>query len=553
MPPITLIYIFMTALFASLIMVPFLHRWGMERSVVDSPDERKLHQHAVPRLGGISICMAFLFSILVYVDLVRELRGIMAGALIVFVTGLVDDLYGISSRRKFFGEICAVLTTMMVGHLYIWTLGDLFGAGEIVLPIWIGLPFTLLAVIGVINAFNLIDGLDGLAGGVSVISLVAFSILAFQAGFNQVVLLSAALLGALLGFLKYNFYPARIFMGDAGSLVVGLVIGFLAIRLTQVSGSHIQPIVPLLIIGLPVADTVLVMFRRILSGQSPFIADRGHVHHKFLAIGFEHRYTVILIYGISLLCAACAVFFHNSPAVFLLGGYLAVCICFYGAIRILRINPGLTRIFGKDSAIGIRESAIYRKFADRVAVVIPLLLQMCIMAYLTLAATTCSVGRGPFLHLALIFLAACIALLFLTRDSGNPFLLAMYYGVAIVMAYAVNHLSHTQILLGIPVSLMGNILPVCMAVCALTRYLFRRDNEFFLTSLDYLLLGLSLFLVVVAPQMTTFMSLSEVVVHGIILFIAIKVVAEQRKFNARIMAGTIFVALLVIAMRGFLE
>ena len=551
MPPIMLIYIFMTALFASLIMVPFLYRWGLERKMVDMPDERKIHRHAVPRLGGISICMAFLFSILVYVDLMREMRGIMAGALIVFVTGLVDDLYGISPRRKFFGELCAVVTTMMVGHLYIHTLGDLFGAGEIILPIWIGLPFTLLAVIGVVNAFNLIDGLDGLAGGVSVITLVAFSILAFHTGNTQVVILCVALLGALLGFLKYNFYPARIFMGDAGSLVVGFVISFLALRLTQGSGSLVQPVVPLLIIGLPVADTVLVMSLRILSGQSPFAADQTHVHHKFLALGFEHRYTVILIYGISLICAAIAVFFHDSPAVFLLGGYLVVCICFYGAIRILRARRGLIRFIGNDSASGIRESVLYRSFADRTAVAFSLLLQAGIIAYFIVAAMACNMGGNSIHPLVMVFLAACGALLLLTRDSGNPFLLAMYYGVAIIMAYALDHMSHTEIAPGIPISWFRDILPVCMAVLALLRYLIRRTGEFFLTSLDYLLLGLSLFLVVVAPQVTRIINLSEVLIHGIILFIAIKVVAEQGRLQARIMAGTILGALLVMTVRGF--
>jgi hypothetical protein len=212
----------------------------------------------------------------------------------------------------------------------------------------------------------------------------------------------------------------------------------------------------------------------------------------------------------------------------------------------------MIRFIGNDSASSIRESVIYRMYADRFAVALPLLLQACILAYLIMAAVTCSVDRSPFYNLVLVFLAACGALLLLTRDSGNPFLLAMYYGVAIIMAYAMNHLSHTELVPGISISIFRDILPVCMAVFALLRYMFRRKGEFFLTSIDYLLLGLSLFLVVVAPQVTTFINLNEVLVHGIILFIAMKMIAEQGKLHARTMAGTVLGALLVIAVRGFM-
>jgi UDP-GlcNAc:undecaprenyl-phosphate/decaprenyl-phosphate GlcNAc-1-phosphate transferase len=551
MPLIALSYIFMTALFASLLMVPFLHRWALDRRVVDIPDERKVHRNAVPRLGGIAICMAFLFSLLVFVDLTRGMRGILAGVLIIFVTGLVDDLHGISPMRKFFGELCAVLTTMVVGHLYIHTLGDLFGMGEIVLPFWLAIPVTLVAIVGVVNAFNLIDGLDGLAGGVSVITLAAFGVLTFHSANKEVLILCVALLGAMLGFLKYNFFPARIFMGDAGSLVVGFVISFLAICLTQGGAGQVQPVVPLLVIGLPVADAVWVMTSRICARQSPFVADRTHVHHKFLALGFEHRYTVILIYSISLFWAATAVFFQDKPAVLLLGGYLVLSLLTYLAIRFLSTRRHLLRFLGKDSTVGIRESATYHLLADRVAGTMPLL-QCFIFAYLALAAVAGSAVESSLLKLLLVFLVACSALLLFTRDSGNQFLLSMYYGAALVITFVVTRFGGMEFPPGHALRQWGELLLIGMALMTALRFIFRRPGEFYLTSLDYLLLGLTLFLAVVAPQITGVINLTGVLVRGIILFIAIKMVAEQGKRPARLMAYSILGALLVMTVRGYL-
>jgi UDP-GlcNAc:undecaprenyl-phosphate/decaprenyl-phosphate GlcNAc-1-phosphate transferase len=551
MPPIMLIYICMTSLFAALIMVPFLHRWGMEQKMLDLPDERKVHRHAVPRLGGIAICMAFLFALLVCTDLTREMGGILAGMLIIFVTGMVDDLYGLSPRRKFFGEVCAVLTTMAVSHLYVRTLGDLFGYGEIILPFWLALPFTLVAIVGVVNAFNLIDGLDGLAGGVSVITLTAFGILAYHAHNSDVLLFCVALLGGVLGFLKYNFYPARIFMGDAGSLVVGFIVGFLAIRLTQGNADTVQPMVPLLVIGLPVADTIWVMARRIKAGQSPFVADRTHVHHKFLDLGFEHRYTVILICGISLGWAAIAVVFHSRPEWFLLALYLLLSGLCYRALRFLARRRHLLRFLGNDSAAGIRESVTYCRLADGVAHTKALLMGL-VLSYLLLGVMAGIPNGSSLRNVTLACLIACGGVLSLTRDCGNRFLLSMYYGAAIVITCVVASFSSQDFLSGLSPKQCGDILLSGMVVLIVLRFIFRRPGEFYLTSLDYLLLGLTIFLAVVTPQMTLFINLTGVLVRGIILFIALKVATEKGTRAPRLVALAIMGTLLVMTARGYL-
>ena len=550
MPPIALIYIFMTALFTSLIMVPFLHRWALDRNVVDEPTDRKVHLTAVPRIGGIAICMAFLFSLLVYIDLSQAVRGILAGMLIIFFTGLVDDLYELSPLRKFLGEICAVVTAMVIGHLYIRTIGDLFGTGEIILPFWLAVPFTLVAIVGVINAFNLIDGLDGLAGGVSMITLAAFGILAYHVGNIEVVKLCIALLGAVFGFLKYNFFPARMFMGDAGSLVVGFVISFLALALTQGNTGQIQPVVPLLVVGLPVADTVWVMARRIFGRHNPFVADRTHVHHKFLDLGFEHRYTVILIYGISLFWAVVAVLFHDKPPELLFAVYLLLSVVFYLAMRFLHSCRDRLNFPNKDSHKGIRDSESYRWMADRVAGVVPLL-QGFILVYLVLATVASSMVGNSLLKLLLVFLISCIVLIIITRDCSNQFLLAMYYGAAMVITYIEAYFGNRDFFPTFPLRESGDLLLLGMGLVSWLRFTFRREGEFYLTSLDYLLLGLSIFLAVVAPQVTAIINLTGVLVRGIIFFVTLKVVTQE-KGQARFSAFVMLSALLAMVVVGFI-
>lgn len=335
-PSITLFSIFATAFSLSLAAVPLLQRWGVRQNMLDLPGERKVHSRAVPRLGGIAICLAFLLTLLCQVELSREMRGMLAGALIIFVTGVIDDIRHLSPLRKLAGQALAVATAMGVGGVYIRTLGDLFGSGEILLPLWLALPFTLMALVGVANAFNLIDGLDGLAGGIATIALVAFALLAGRSGNLEVQLVCMALLGGMLGFLRYNLFPARIFMGDAGSLLTGFVIGFLALSLTQGEGGGAQPVVPLLVVGLPVADALRVMLGRLSCGRSPFAADQSHLHHQLLSLGVRHERAVLLICCASLFFAGYALLLRDRPALLLLAGYLAATLACYTVLKLLK-------------------------------------------------------------------------------------------------------------------------------------------------------------------------------------------------------------------------
>ncbi|MBE0598455.1 MAG: undecaprenyl/decaprenyl-phosphate alpha-N-acetylglucosaminyl 1-phosphate transferase [Desulfuromonadales bacterium] len=543
-------YIFMTALFSSLIMVPFLRRWAIDSGTTDTPDGRKVHTQAIPRIGGVAISMAFLFTMLVHVPMVREVRGILAGTLIIFFTGLVDDLYGLTPRRKFLGEIGACLVTMTVGHLYLSRLGNLFGTGEVLLPVWLAVPLTLFAVVGVINAINLIDGLDGLAGGVSVIALTAFFVLALQSGDADTAAVTMGLLGGVLGFLKYNFYPARIFMGDVGSLVTGFILGFTAILLTQSPGATISPMVPVLILGVPIIDTVWVMIRRTLQGSSPFAPDMTHVHHKFLNLGFQHRFTVLVIYGISLFWATFAVVGRNLPEYLLLGTFVVVCSVAYGILRYVLNRRARFSLLALDSPRGLRESVTYQRLVERADALIPGLIGL-VLLYLTCVALAGG-GLGYMGPMGAVLLAAGIALLYYTRDPANDFLLSMLFLAALAITFAAERSGGRQLISGMTLGGFSDLLFLAVGLLVLAKLLLRRPGEFFLSTADYLVLGLAVFLGFALPEIGVPSFFIAALPKGVVLFLAVKTVAVKGRPQAHLAVSSVLALLAVITAKSFL-
>lgn len=541
-------FIFVTALFASLTIVPFLRRWALERGEVDHPDGRKIHSRATPRLGGIAIFLAALFAMLVHVDPEPEVRGILAGGLVVFLTGLVDDLNRLSPRYKFLGQVGGCLIAMVVGKLYITSLGDLFGTGPVILPFWLAIPFTVFAVVGVINAINLIDGLDGLAGGISVIALASFLILALQDGNQNVMFFCTAGLGAIFGFLKYNFFPARIFMGDTGSLTVGFLLAFLAIALTQHAGNRVQPLIPVLILGLPILDTIRVMTTRILQKTSPFIADRTHLHHKFLNLGFQHRFTVIIIYGLSVFWSGFTVVFHEVPQYFLLAFYLGASITLYLGLRYVLNNSGRFPFLSLDSSKGIRTSAVYLRMADIVAQGVPGLLALIALYLLAAAWSVHSVGIGPWQAYVLLGMVG-IGFLFITRDVENQFILAMTYVAGLLITFSIEAAGSHFHFAGFALYRFTDLLFAPMGALVVLKLLFRKEGDFFISTADILFFCLSILFAAAFTEMGL-PSAPSTMVKAIFLYFGVKtLVAESRKM-AGFAVGSILTVLLVVSVRG---
>ncbi|MDD2335480.1 MAG: MraY family glycosyltransferase [Geobacteraceae bacterium] len=546
------LYMFIIALFTAIIMVPYLQRWAIDTGAVDIPDERKVHKRAVPRIGGVAICIAWLFSLLVYMDMTREVRGILAGSLIIFFTGFIDDLYGLSPKKKFIGQIIACIITITVGHITISSLGNLFGFGTLMVPELLTVPFTILAVVGIINAFNLMDGLDGLAGGISTIALAALLILSYLTDNALMICLCAALLGGVLGFLKYNIHPARIFMGDTGSLLIGFVIAFLTVLLTQSPGSEIQPLIPVLILGLPIADTIRVMGSRMLKRKNPFSPDKTHVHHRFLDLGLDHRHTVTIIYGISLILAGFAILCRAWSGPALLLAFAGAMAAFYTLITLLRHRTNTLITVGMHSMKTLRGTPLFRRLsrsARRIAPVATVL----IFVYFLLAAFLCTgidSTNSVTIQVGGIMLVGSLATLYGTRDIKNHFFMAMLAVSILLITFVLNQEPDAQFDSNILLENLRSIIHLCLLALVGLHLLFREPGEHFLSGLDYLVIGISALIMIIAWQLSPTPTLTLSILKGLNIYLALKVVMIKGKMPAQVILGSVLTVLMVIVVRG---
>ncbi len=300
---------FITAFVIAMVSIPPVIMLVNKYRLHDIPDTRKEHFIPTPTLGGIAIMMGMVVSLAFWFPFpfTGEIMMCFLAIAILFVMGITDDLKDLSAKYKFIVEI-ALASLIALSGIRITTFGGLFGLNELSLPAQY--TFTILAIVGITNAFNLIDGIDGLAGGLSFMSLVTLGFFLTISGDKSFALISFALAGSVLAFLYFNINPAKIFMGDTGSLVLGFVIAILCTRLIQVNSIAVQPLLktaPLFALGMvliPVFDTMRVFSLRIWKGQSPFHPDRTHIHHLLTNAGFSHSLTskiICVIHGFILI------------------------------------------------------------------------------------------------------------------------------------------------------------------------------------------------------------------------------------------------------------
>jgi UDP-GlcNAc:undecaprenyl-phosphate GlcNAc-1-phosphate transferase len=306
----------LSALFLSLVLTivltPLFTRIAARLDLCDVPDARKVHNIPVPRIGGVAIAIGVFASILLWVQGGDMIRGYLIGALILVGFGIADDWKGLGFKAKFAGQLAAALVAVFYGEIMISNLGSLMPDG-ITLPRGVEVALTLVTIIGVTNAVNLSDGLDGLAGGITMLSFACIGFLAYLEGNLTIAVPAAALVGALFGFLRFNTFPATLFMGDTGSLLLGFSAAFFSIALTQ-GDTALSPLLPLIILGFPVLDTLTVMGERIVHGRSPFSADKNHFHHRLMRMGLYHSESVIVIYFLQagLIVSAYLLRFHSE-------------------------------------------------------------------------------------------------------------------------------------------------------------------------------------------------------------------------------------------------
>ena len=317
----------MTVIFLATFFLSLLFAFVLTRSVRDfatahgwvavPTQERQVHSSPLPRLGGVAIFISFSLSVAIAVALawhnprwqaafsLKTLLTILLPASLVFLLGVYDDIHGVGPYFKF--SVQAIAASMLfAGGLRIVDIPVLFGHHS--LPWFAGLPLTVLWVLAITNAFNLIDGLDGLAAGSALFSTLVAFVVALLNGQSLVTVMTIALAGAILGFLRYNFNPATIFLGDSGSLFIGFVLSALALEGAQKAPTIVAVAIPVVSFGLPILETSLSILRRLISGRPVFTADREHIHHKLMQHGLTHRQVVILLYGVSAIFALLSLF-----------------------------------------------------------------------------------------------------------------------------------------------------------------------------------------------------------------------------------------------------
>ncbi|MCF6157495.1 MAG: undecaprenyl/decaprenyl-phosphate alpha-N-acetylglucosaminyl 1-phosphate transferase [wastewater metagenome] len=298
--------ILFTSFFITLVVLPRLSDMAPKIGLMDLPHKRKIHMKPKPLVGGLGIFTAFLVCSLLLTSF-SNLQGFYAGLLLLIIIGFFDDLKGLAPRWKFLVQILAAILLIFFNKTVLISVGNILFLGPIHLGIF-AIPVTIFCIVGVINAINMIDGIDGLAGGISFISLVSFAVLSYLNQQKELMIISTVLSGAVIGFLRYNWYPSKLFMGDIGSNSLGFTMAFLSIALSQKGKYSVSPMVPVLILAVPIVDTLTVMIKRKLRNESPFRAGKDHIHHVLLRMGFDKKTTVTVILSVSFLFSLLGIF-----------------------------------------------------------------------------------------------------------------------------------------------------------------------------------------------------------------------------------------------------
>lgn len=290
------VWAFVIAFVITFAITPLIKRLAIQIGAVDKPDARKVHHGMMPRLGGLAIFIGYMASVLYTVQDVKSILGLILGSIVLVGVGIWDDVKQIGPKTKLTGQIIAAVIIVLFGNQvefitnpwgHVWYLG------------YLGIPLTVFWIVGFTNIVNLIDGLDGLAAGISLISCLAIFTLLWQMGQVDLACIALALAGGAGGFLKYNFNPAKIFMGDTGSMLLGYTMATISIMGAVKTAAAISLVVPIVVLGLPILDTTFAIIRRKINGRPVFKPDKGHVHHRLLALGLSQKQAVLLMYAVT--------------------------------------------------------------------------------------------------------------------------------------------------------------------------------------------------------------------------------------------------------------
>lgn len=474
----------MTALLVSMALIPILRLVAERWQIMDQPGERKVHEHPVPRIGGIAFAVGACVSIAWWGEREATTFSVLFGCMTIVAFGVWDDRVNLGYRTKLVGQLLAALAVVLGGGIWFTTIPFL---PDVEVPAWVGMCITVLFLVGVSNAVNLTDGLDGLAGGLSFLTLSGIAYLAYLSNDSMVLLLTVPFMGGLLGFLRYNTYPARIFMGDGGSQLLGFIMGVLVVLLTDSSRGPFTPSLAFFLLGLPFLDTLGVTGQRLAEGRSPFIGDRAHIHHKLLRFGLTHYEAVTVIYVIqaSLLGLAFVLRWQSNLVILLLYLFIAgsVLMLFIAAGR--GLLPNLTAQGGHFLSNRIVKRVMsgpwLRDLPMRfLAVTVP-----CFLIVLVFVPSNVPTDVGYF---SIIIFGIVLLGLSLSPRIAPYFVRGGLYVGTTFLLYVCEASRYRSIS---AVAIVHNIFFVVMAVMVLLSLRFNEENRFQTTPLDYLMVFLA--------------------------------------------------------------
>ena len=534
------------SVFITASLIPIIIKLADKYHMMDLPNPRKVHDRPVPRIGGLAMALGAAVPIVLWTVTDAFVMAYLAGAGILVLFGLVDDMKGLGYKTKFTGQFLAALIVVLYGGVRINSLGTLL-PDAMLLPEWFAIALSIIAVVGVTNAINLSDGLDGLAGGISLLCFCCIGYLAYLEGNRSVVLLSLALAGAIFGFLRFNTHPASLFMGDTGSQLLGFSAVVLAIKITQ-GDTPLSPVLPLIILGFPILDTLTVMVERIREGRSPFSPDKNHFHHRLIRLGLYHAEAVFIIYLIQAMMIISAILFKYYNDWALLTFYAAFSALIISAFVIAdrtgfqfqrypliddSVKGSLRRI--KDNHWVIRISFGISKISIPLLLLLFCLIPAKIPGYVSIIVICFG-------------LLIVVVRLFAKKHMGFCLRFVIYLTIPLVL-YLIEERQVAWISAG-----LFNLYHLTFGLIAffvlLTVKFSRRTKGFRMTTMDFLIIFIAVVVPNLPDQLIQSQHLGLLTVEVIVLLFSYEVLITEfrEKFNA--LTASTLIALILIGIRG---
>ena len=502
-----------------MLLIPVLMRAAERLQFVDMPNERKVHSRAIPRIGGVAMVVGTMIPVAMWQEIDRSIAGFLLGVGVLFVFGVWDDRKDLDYRIKFAGQIAAILITVLYGGI---SFNEIPFVGVLPFNEFFTVVFTVLFLLGITNAINLSDGLDGLAGGMSLLTLGGLALIAYSVNSLEVALISITAIGSILGFLRFNTYPARIFMGDSGSQFLGFTVAVATIMLTEDHTFFVSPLLPIYMLILPIFDTWSVICQRLYNGKSPFAPDRNHLHHKLLMFGLDQYHVVFAIYVAQAFIALSAYYLRFETDTTLLILLVAILACLTLLVVYLSNNQKVEERKLVGTGLSRKLSSLYHRrknfFLNLVNwVSFTLILFYCFVT--VLFATKIKLD-------SLLLTLTIMAVLIISKIKQSPANVWINRAAVYTLCALVVYIEHVNGRNADWLEYTVNAIFVILAVSVITGFCISRNGEFKLTPLDFLVV-VAAFIVPNMPDTIITGDIGAVIVKLVILFYSLELIISH--------------------------